>query len=97
MRLRLIPRAAQDLVDIADYLRAQNPDASLRVRTAILEALASVISFPQLGRRQTVEGVRKLVVRRYPYLIYYTVDEPAEQVVVVAIRHASRRRRPRDA
>jgi len=67
------------------------------VRTAILEALESVVLFPQVGRRQTMEGVRKLVVRRYPYLIYYFVDESSDQVVVLYIQHASRRRTQRDA
>jgi addiction module RelE/StbE family toxin len=97
MRLRLTRRAIQDLTEIADYLHAQNPDAALRVRTAILQTLESATLFPQLGRQQTVAGLRKLVVRRYPYLIYYTVDASAEQLVVLTIRHASRKRTQRDA
>jgi addiction module RelE/StbE family toxin len=97
MRLRLTARATQDLTEIADYIRARNPNAALRVRTAILQALESVVLFPQLGRRQTIEGVRKLVTRRYPYLIYYAIDESAEQVVVLTIQHASRKRSQRDA
>ena len=70
MRLRLTRRATQDLTEIAEYIHTHNPSAALRVRTAILETLESVILFPKLGRRQAVEGLRKLVTRRYPYLIY---------------------------
>jgi plasmid stabilization system protein ParE len=40
-----------------------------------------------LGRAQAVEGVRKLVTRRYAYVVYYIVDEPTEEVVILAIRH----------
>ena len=64
MKLRFTPRATQDLIDIADYIRARNPAASLRVRAAILDSLQNLVLFPEVGRRQTVEGVRKLVTRK---------------------------------
>src|SRR5712691_417985 len=81
MKLRFTPRATQDLVAIADYIRARNPAASLRVRGAILDSLQNLALWPEIGRRQTVEGVRKLVTRRYSYLVYYTVDEAAEEII----------------
>ncbi len=74
MKLRFSPRAMQDLIDIADHIRERNPAASLRVRAAIIDSLQNLILFPDIGRRQTVQGVRKLVTRKYPYLVYYTVD-----------------------
>ena len=39
MKLRFTRRAAEDLADIADYIRKQNPQAALRVRAAILSTL----------------------------------------------------------
>jgi addiction module RelE/StbE family toxin len=92
MRLRFTRRAVQDLAEIADYIRARNPAAAQRVRAAILESLQNVIAFPQMGRRQTVEGVRKLVTRKYSYLVYYIVDERAGEVVILTIRHHARDR-----
>ena len=92
MRLRFTPRAVADLISIADYLRERNPQAALSVRAAILESLRLLLQFPKLGREQTVDGVRKLVTRRYGYLAYYTVDEQAEEVVILAIQHPSRDR-----
>jgi plasmid stabilization system protein ParE len=35
MKLRFTPRAAANLVEIADYIRAHNPAAVRRVRAAI--------------------------------------------------------------
>ncbi|WP_254633827.1 type II toxin-antitoxin system RelE/ParE family toxin [Mesorhizobium sp. GbtcB19] len=66
MKLRFTPRATQDLDEIATYIRERNPQAALRVRAAILEALQNLVLFPHVGRPQRVEGVRKLVARRYP-------------------------------
>jgi toxin ParE1/3/4 len=53
--------------------------------------------WPEIGRRQTVEGVRKLVTRRYPYLVYYTWDESADEIVVLTIQHPARERIYEDA
>ena len=92
MIVRLSPRAINDLADIADYIRSHNPSAAQRVRTAILDGLEILARFPNAGRRQNMENVRKLVIPRYPYLIYYTVDPAEDEVVVVAIQHAARKR-----
>ncbi len=90
MKLRFTPRATQDLADIAEFIKLRNPTAALRVRESILEALQSAILFPRIGRLQKVEGVRKLVTRKYPYLVYYTADEAAEEIMVLTILHGAR-------
>jgi toxin ParE1/3/4 len=97
MKLRFTPRAAQDLAEIADYILEHSPQAALRVRAAILESLQNLILFPHVGRPQKAEGVRKLVTRRYPYLVYYTTDEEAEEIVILAIQHPAREREHSDA
>ena len=61
MKLRLTPRAARDLADIGDYLWERSPGAALRVRDAILQSLQNLSLFPELGRKQEEEGVRKIV------------------------------------
>jgi len=90
MKLRFTPRAAQDLAEIADYILEYSPQAVLRVRAAILESLQNLTLFPHVGRQQKAEGVRKLVTRRYPYLVYYTTDEEAEEIVILPIQRLTR-------
>ena len=97
MKLRYTPRAAQDLISIAEYVKEHSPQGALRVRAAILESLQNLVRFPRLGRPQKVEGVRKLVTRRYPYLVYYTLDEEAGEVVILTIQHPSQAREHSDA
>lgn len=92
MRLRYTARAAADIEAIADYLVERSPDAAQRVRTAILRTLQTVVLFPESGRLQSVPDVRKLVTRRYAYLIYYRVDREADEIVVLTVQHSSRRR-----
>ena len=92
MRLRFTPQATHDLAAIGDYIRSKNPVAALRVRSAILETLRMPVRFPRAGRAQTVEGVRKIVTRRYAYIVYYSVDAEAEEVIVSSIQHPARER-----
>ena len=96
MKLRFTPRATQDLIDIADYIGERNPTASLRVRTAILDSLQNLSLFPEIGRKQTVQGVRKLITRRYPYLVYYRFDRATEEIVILTILHPARQREYED-
>jgi plasmid stabilization system protein ParE len=70
MIVRFSPRSIQDLAEIAAYIRSHNPSAAQRVRTAILDSIEILSQFPNAGRRQNFERVRKLVIPRYPYLVY---------------------------
>jgi toxin ParE1/3/4 len=70
MKLRFTRQSLRDLEEIATYLRERNPTAASRVRTSILEALKDLTDFPELGRLQSAEGVRKYVTRGYSYLVY---------------------------
>ncbi|MGA7713175.1 MAG: type II toxin-antitoxin system RelE/ParE family toxin [Rhizomicrobium sp.] len=90
MKLRFTPRAAQDVIEIADYIRAENPSAAERVRSTILESLQLLTDFPEIGRRQNVEGVRKHVARKYGYLVYYLIDTSADEIAVLTIQHPAR-------
>jgi len=96
VKLRFTPRATRDLADIAEYLHTRNPSAALAVRDAILRSLQTLTLFPAIGRRQNVEGVRKLITRRYRYLVYYMIKEGAEEIVILTIQHPTRNREYRD-
>ncbi len=95
MKLRFTRQALRDLEEIAAYIRERNPSAAARVRDAILESLRDLADFPTLGRRQSVEDVRKYVTRQHSYLVYYTYD--TETVIVLTIRHPARQRNYTDA
>lgn len=96
MKLRFTRRAVEDLNNIAAYLIERNPAGSKRVRAAILGSVRLLVSYPRAGTSTTTEGVRKLVVRRYPYLIYYTADEGQNEVAILGVKHAARKREHED-
>ncbi len=92
MNLRLTRRAVADLDGIADYIKSYDPRAALRVRSAIQDTLRNIAAFPELGRRQDIEGVRKAVTPDYGYLIYYEVDSGSTEIAVLTIQHPKRDR-----
>ena len=97
MKLRFTPRAVENITAIADYIRERNPAGAQRVRAAIYESLQDLILFPNVGRLQQTEGVRKFVTRKYAYIVYYTVDDSAEEIVILNVKHPAQRREHEDA
>ena len=92
MKIRLTRRALDDLADIAAYLTPRSAQGALKVKAAIFAAFQTLETLPHSGKPQTTPTVRKLGVARYPYNIFYAVDEGAGEVVVFAIFHTSRDR-----
>jgi toxin ParE1/3/4 len=97
MRLRFTPAAIASLNEISDYIHERNPAAAKRVRDSIYESLQNLILFPRVGRRQRTPGVRKLVTRKYTYLVYYTIDQANDEIVILSVKHPARRREHEDA
>jgi toxin ParE1/3/4 len=92
MKLRFTRRAVDNITELAEYIRSRNPEAAEAVRATIYDSLKNLLLFPNVGRLQTTEGVRKLMTRKYSYLIYYTVDQAAEEIVVLSVKHGARER-----
>lgn len=97
MRLRFTVRATENLVEIADYLYQHNPQAARYVRASIYEGLKTLLLFPRAGRAQKTEGIRKLVTPKYGYLIYYVIDETAEELIILNVKHPAQKRDHEDA
>jgi toxin ParE1/3/4 len=97
MKLRFTPRALENICHIADYLHVRNPSAAQRVRDDLYDGLRNLVLFPQVGRPQRTKDVRKLVTRRFAYLIYYTVDSAAAEIVVLSVKHPAQKREHNDA
>ena len=89
MKLRLTPRAESELAEIASYLVVRNPQAARRVEDALQDAFELIAAYPRVGN-DLRDGVRRLAIPRYPYLIFYGVNEVDGAADVFAVRHAAR-------
>lgn len=89
MRVRFTRRAEGDLDSILAYLDERSPSAARSVSAAIGRSISRLADFPLIAPKTSLPGVRELSLLRYPYKIYYEVEE--DDVSILHIRHARRR------
>ena len=91
MKARFTPRAVADLGEIADTIRQKTPDTAVKVRDEIRRTIELLERFPYSGPRTSLEEVRRIVVHRYQYIVYYIADAARREVVILTIQHGARR------
>ena len=88
----LHPEAAQDILDIWEFIANENVDAAGRVRVDILEAIRALVPFPHIGHRRKDLTSRPLRFRPVrDYLIAYAPDQSPLWVIAVLHGHRSPR------
>jgi plasmid stabilization system protein ParE len=88
----LHPDAAQDILDIWEFIATDNVAAAGRVRVDILETIQGLVPFPHSGHRREDITSRSLRFRRVrDYLIAYAPDERPLWVIAVLHGHRSPR------
>lgn len=89
-RLRVSPEAEEELAAAAEWYEARRAGLGVELVASVDGAFEEILAAPlSYATWRTDRPFRKKVVRRFPYVIFFTVDEDA--VVVVAIAHARRR------
>jgi len=87
IQVRWTAPAAQDLQEIARYIRKDNPSAARAIAKALFDAANSLNNFPYKGRLGRIAGTRELVLSRSPYIIAYDV---AAAIHILHIYHGAR-------
>jgi toxin ParE1/3/4 len=93
MNVELSPRARLELAEILEYYAAQQPGLDAQFLAEFEYAARRLGQFPEIGSVAgglvpSVRRSRRLVMRRFPYLLIYSLT-PA-RVTIVAIAHQSR-------
>jgi plasmid stabilization system protein ParE len=92
MKIVVREAAAGDLDDILDWISKDNPRAAAEVVRRILARIdrLAIPGLSHIGRPGLVEGTRELI--EAPYIVVYMVDEPTDEIVVLAIVHGAKDR-----
>jgi plasmid stabilization system protein ParE len=89
MKVRWSQTALTQLDDIFLYIYERNRSAAISV-TKRVEELASLLGeFPFIGHPTDETDVRVLPVVRYPFAIFYTIDDAAGEIVILHVRHTA--------
>lgn len=87
LEVRLRPEAEQDLTDAAAWYERQLPGLGHRFLDEVLVALSSIAEAPliyPIVHRNT----RRMLIHRFPFGVYYRVEDAT--IVVLAVMHGSR-------
>ena len=88
-RFRLSSQAAQDLIDIYEYIAQHNIDAAESVRTEIYDAILGLAALPGKGHRR--EDLTSQPVLFWPVRSYQVIYRPRSQPLeIVAVLHGKR-------
>lgn len=87
MQLELHPEAALEAREARLWYAQRSPEASTRFFFELERALGQIAESPM--RWPVRSGVRKYVMQRFPFVIFFRIHDPAVEVLAVA--HARRR------
>lgn len=86
-RLIIRPDAEQDIIDARDWYENRQPSLGGDFLTAIETVFNRIRESPELYAAE-YRGVRRVGVRRFPYVVYYRIV--GDDTEVIAVQHASR-------
>ena len=87
VEVRLRPEAEQDLVEATSWYEAIEPTLGGKFLDQVHATLATIAEQP-VAYPMVYKSVRRALVKRFPFGIFYTVDDIG--VVVIAALHGSR-------
>ena len=93
-RVRIMPRAADDMVGICAGIQRQSPQNASSVARRLLEAIDSLDILPhryKVHEHRTEPGRTVHSMPVPPFIVYYRVVDRLRVVQVLSVRHGSRR------
>ena len=89
MKIRISLEAEQDLIEIFDYILADNPLAADKTLDVIYNEIRHLGEHPYLGRAGRVSGTRELVLSGAPYVVPYRVKK--NTLEILRVYHSARK------
>jgi toxin ParE1/3/4 len=90
MKVRYSETALRELDEIFAYIHERNRSAAVAVVHRIRRLTSLIGEVPLMGHLTDEEGVRMMPVVRYPFLIFYALNDETDEVVILHVRHAVR-------
>jgi toxin ParE1/3/4 len=88
VNVRWSESAADQLVNIFEYIALDNADAAARTVQRIHAAIDRIATMPYSGRKGQKVGTREIVVAGTPYIVVYAILE--DILYLVTILHGAR-------
>ena len=90
MKICYARKAITQLDAIFAYIQANDPRAAEKVIARISHAIDRLAQFRYSSRETNRRRARVLPIVKYPYLVFYKIDDAAQEVHILRVRHSSR-------
>ena len=90
-RAALSPAAERDIMEIAEWIADENPNAARGLRTALDKVATTIGEHPQIGALKAhlaSPPIRFLPIRGFPYVVVYTPER--DPPVILRVLHGAR-------
>ena len=87
--IRLLPLVRQDLQAAKKWYNSQRSDLGDEFKFEVNKEIDYIGEFPEHYQRKYKE-LRQSLVNRFPYAIFYLLEEEKKQVVIFGVLHTSR-------
>jgi toxin ParE1/3/4 len=87
--IKILKSALDDLQDALDWYESQSEGLEQRFSKEINERLKFIATYPEASHIRA-ENFRGTQLKKFPYSIYYSFDEPNNLIQVSAILHDKR-------
>ncbi|MDI6797928.1 MAG: type II toxin-antitoxin system RelE/ParE family toxin [Desulfatibacillaceae bacterium] len=88
MNIFFDPLARMEYQDAFDYYEVQEEGLGERFRRAVWAAIEILEQYPQIGE-EVRPGIRKILLRRFPYKLIYAATDKG--LLVIAVAHGRRK------
>ncbi|MEZ5844826.1 MAG: type II toxin-antitoxin system RelE/ParE family toxin [Hyphomicrobiaceae bacterium] len=90
MKVVYAERARQDIADIYTSIARHDVQAAQRVEDRIRQVCEGLAEFPYASAATDEPGVRRVPLVRYPYTVFYRVDDARQRVEIARVLHGAR-------
>lgn len=85
----ILPLAKEDIREAARWYNKQSPGLGKRFTTEVRESVRFIRQNPTACNIR-YDKVRTVVLKVFPFMIHYTINEASKSVVISAVLHTSR-------
>jgi plasmid stabilization system protein ParE len=89
MKVRWSETALAETEAIFSFIHERNRSAAASIVQRFEELAALLSEFPLAGHLTDETDVRAISVVRYPFVVFYTIDDGAAEVIILHVRHTA--------
>lgn len=91
-RIKITREAKAEILSAKNWYEEQQPGLGHDFAQTVKQHIDSLIT-DKVEHKVVFDAIRRMLVKRFPYVIYYSRNESTETVIVLAVLHERQQRK----